>query len=142
MYLNPDAHEGDSCVMLPVSDHFSIEPTHRPDARDLIYVTSASGRGKNHTMRAFAQRGTASCAPWPCRAIALERQPSQTLIEQDETLDAVADRIGMRRISCNSLLQHPLTIDECHDSLVLIDDIDGLDKFKPLAEAVPSCICI
>ena len=40
----------------------------------------------------------------------------------------------MHRISVESLLQRPLEILECRDSLILIDDVDGLDK--PLAEAV------
>ena len=130
LYLNPDAHEGDSRVMLPVSDHFSIEPTHREDDRDLVYVTGASGSGKSHTLRAFAVRYRQL---WPRRTIALISH-----LKEDETLDSVADRIGMRRISCESLLQRPLTIDECRDSLVMIDDIDGLDKL--LAEAVHKAV--
>ena len=130
LYLNADAHEGETHVSLPVSDHFSIEPTPKPDDRDLIYVTGASGSGKSHTLRAFAMRYRQL---WPRRTICLLSH-----LKQDDTLDSVADRIGMHRLNCESLLQRPLEISECRDSLILIDDVDGLDK--PLAEAVHKAV--
>ena len=123
-------HHGKTRISLPVSDQFSIEPTHRADDRDLIYVMGASGSGKSHSLRAFCMWHRQL---WPRRTIALISH-----LKQDDTLDSVAERIGMRRISVESLMQRPLDIQECRSSLILIDDTDGLDK--PLAEAVHKAV--
>ena len=127
LWLNPDAATGKTKVNLPINSHFNIEPPHDPAQRQCIWTFGMSGSGKSTILRSYARRYRQL---WPRRPIVLISQ-----LHEDETLDLLADEIGMRRLSITSLLDHPLEIDELgkNGSLILFDDIDALDKESDLA---------
>lgn len=127
LWLNPDVRgAAHTRVDLAPDSHFGIEPNNDPTARDLLWVYGASGSGKSHILKGFALRYRAL---YPRRPIVLVSQ-----LKADTTLDAIAQRIGLRRINVETLVQRPLELDELHEALVLIDDVEGMAK--PAADAV------
>jgi hypothetical protein len=127
LWVNPDAHTGKTRVDLPLNSHFMIEPPHDPKHRQCLWTFGMSGSGKSTILRGYARRYRQL---WPRRPIVLISQ-----LNQDETLDLLADEIGMRRMPIASLVEHPLELDELGDNgcLILFDDIDALDKASDLA---------
>jgi hypothetical protein len=127
LWLNPDAPSGKTRVHLPINSHFNIEPPHDPKQRQCLWTFGMSGSGKSTILRSYARRYRQL---WPRRPIVLISQ-----LQEDETLDLLADEIGMRRLSIDSLVERPLELDELgkDGSLILFDDIDALDKETDLA---------
>lgn len=127
LWLNPDAASGKTRVTLPINSHFSIEPPHDPTHRQCIWTFGMSGSGKSTILRSYARRYRQL---WPRRPIVLISQ-----LNEDETLDLLAEEIGMRRLSIYSLVDRPLELEELgkEGCLILFDDIDALDKESDLA---------
>ena len=120
LWLNPDGH-GRNSVALPPDSHFTLEPPHDGSQRQCLWVFGMSGSGKSTILRSYARRYRMI---WPRRPIVLISQ-----LNADETLDLLAEEIGMRRLSLHSLIERPLALEELgsNGSLIMFDDIDALD---------------
>lgn len=127
LWLNPDTPSGKTRINLPLNSHFNIEPPHDPKQRQCIWTFGMSGSGKSTILRSYSRRYRQL---WPRRPIVLISQ-----LKEDETLDLLADEIGMRRMAIDSLVMEPLELSELGKDgcLILFDDIDALDKDGDLA---------
>lgn len=114
---------GDDSIFVPI-------PSADPKKRQIWYVAGASGSGKSFFAKNIAENYKKL---YPEREIYLISK-----LNNDETLDSM--RIGKpKRINIESLLEEPVDLEECKDSLVIFDDFDTITP-KPLYDAVHKLI--
>jgi hypothetical protein len=124
------AQDGAKRLQLRLDEHLVLEPTHDPKARDMYYICGAAGSGKSHFARNLAIRYRAL---WPRRHIVIVSR-----LASDATLDSASRRLDLKRINIASLVTDKLELEELSEAgggaLVIIDDVEGLDKAT--AEAI------
>ncbi len=95
---------------------FAVCPPDNPEEREIIYCAGASGCGKSHFARGYAEKYASF---YPDRKIYLISK-----LKEDETLDGAKCKI--HRIRADTLVSHPVQ-DIKHEfshSLVIFDDYD------------------
>jgi len=129
LYLDDDhtARTSTQPTEFTVPDKQSIQliPNPDPKKRDVFYIVGASGSGKSYIARDIAE---AYHQLFPDRPIYLVSK-----LTKDDTLDNTKGG-APRRINIQTLVDDPPDIEEFRDSMVIIDDVDALDK--PLLKAV------
>jgi hypothetical protein len=112
-------------VELPHDSMFQLIPNPDPRKRDVFYIAGASGSGKSHIARGIAEGYRYL---FPDREVYLVSK-----LNEDDTLDNM--RGGKpKRINIQTLVDDPPDIEEFRNCMVIIDDVDALDK--PLLKAV------
>lgn len=124
----PQQSFGSSKLILPPGWHFEpVPPASGEDGkskREVLLVTGASGSGKSHWVRAYANNYHKL---FPDNAVYLISS-----LGKDETLDALP---FLKRIDVDKLVASPpKDVHTWANSMVIIDDVEGLDKVK--ADAV------
>lgn len=120
---------GSPVLSLPPSGQFAFEPLpaigeEGKPKREVYLVTGPSGSGKSHWMKAYAQN---YLKIYPKNHVYL-----LSSLQVDDTLDKIEE---LKRIDLEKLMATPpKDVRTWKDSLVIIDDIEGLDKAK--ADAV------
>jgi hypothetical protein len=92
-------------------------------ARKVLYVTGRSGAGKSYWIRAYVRN----------YMVLYPRNPVYLIssLQKDETLDAISK---LERIDVDKLVASPpANVEAWKDSLVIIDDVEGLDKVQQAA---------
>lgn len=112
-------------VELPPDSLFHLIHNPDPKKREVIYIVGASGSGKSHVARQYAESYRSF---FPQREIYLISK-----LNEDDTLDKTKGG-APKRINIQTLVDDPPDIEEFRDCMVIIDDIDALDK--PLLKAV------
>lgn len=112
-------------IELPHDSMFHLVPNPNPKKRDVYYVVGASGSGKSHIARMIAE-GYRQLHPG--REVYLVSK-----LNQDDTLDNMKGG-KPKRINIQTLVDDPPDIEEFRECMVIIDDVDALDK--PLLKAV------
>lgn len=112
-------------VELPHDSMFQLIPNPDPRKRDVYYIAGASGSGKSHIARGIAEGYRRL---FPKREVYLVSK-----LNEDDTLDNMKGG-KPHRINIQTLVDDPPDIEEFRDCLVIIDDVDALDK--PLLKAV------
>jgi hypothetical protein len=99
-------------------------PNEKGEApRKVLYVSGRSGAGKSYWIRAFVRNYAVLYPGNPMYLI--------SSLKKDDTLDAVAK---LERIDIDKLVASPpVDVDAWKDSLVVIDDVEGLDKAQQAA---------
>lgn len=124
--------DSSSSTTIELSDDslFVPIPSADPKKRQIWYVAGASGSGKSYFARNIAENYKKL---YPEREIYLISK-----LDSDETLDTM--KIGKpKRINIESLLEEPVDLEECKDSLIIFDDWDTITP-KPLYDAVHKLI--
>lgn len=111
----------DQKIQLPCGSFFTYEPPHDPKARFMLFLGAASGGGKSTQMRLIAERYH--------KLFPHRQQVLISKLDEDETLDSAP---WIKRINVQTLVDHPFELAEARDSLVIVDDVEGL----PLDQAV------
>ena len=120
LYIHPgdarattEAGANPYAVRLDPSGEFIPLPTPDPKARDIFYVTGASGCGKSRmAAKIAAQYGRM----WPDRTIYLVSK-----IDDDAQLDSIP---SLRRINTETLITLPIDWHELANSMIVFDDFD------------------
>lgn len=116
---------GHVLVDAPAGTRFEALPESEEKGRQVILVTGPSGSGKSHFMRSYA---TAYHKLFPDRSIFLISS-----LGEDDTLDALGPQT-LHRIDLNKLVaDFPEKVTPWANSLVMIDDVEGLDPVKASA---------
>ena len=117
-------------ILLEENEQLAIEPDNDKDARNVIACGGRSGSGKSHAARNFAIRYHML---WPDRPIYLI-----SALDKDKTLDAL-DYI--ERMDVSDFIENPPDVADFDHSLVIVDDIEKLEKRdKKLHAAVQGVI--
>lgn len=91
--------------------------------RKVLYVTGRSGAGKSYWIRAYVRNYITLYPKNPVYLI--------SSLQKDETLDAISK---LQRIDVDKLVASPpKDVEAWKDSLVIIDDVEGLDKVQQAA---------
>jgi hypothetical protein len=106
-------------IDLPHDSQFQLIPTPNPKKRDVFYIVGQSGSGKSHIARAIAE-GYRQL--FPERGIYLVSK-----LTNDDTLDNMKGG-GPKRINIQTLVDSPPDIEEFRECMLIVDDIDALDK--------------
>jgi energy-coupling factor transporter ATP-binding protein EcfA2 len=120
---------GSPVLSLPPNQSYAFEPLpaigeEGKPKREVYLVTGPSGSGKSHWMRAYANN---YMKIYPKNNVYL-----LSSLQYDDTLDAIKE---LKRIDLDKLVATPpKDVKTWANSLVIIDDIEGLDKVK--ADAV------
>ena len=102
------------------------EDKENEDPRKVLYVSGRSGAGKSYWVRSYARN---YLAMYPKNADFLISS-----LKKDKTLDAIP---ALQRIDLDKLVASPPeNVDAWRDSLVIVDDVEGLDNGGPSAKAV------
>jgi hypothetical protein len=129
LYLDDDHASRTSSLptelALSGKETFQLIPNPDPKKRDVFYIAGASGSGKSHIAREIAE---GYHQLFPDRPIYLVSK-----LMKDDTLDNTKGG-APRRINIQTLVEDPPDIEEFRESMVIIDDIDALDK--PALKAV------
>jgi len=123
--LAVDEKGGLKSVSLPPDSTFQCVPPLDPKAREICFISGASGSGKSHWAREYAK-----CYKkmYPTRNVYLLSK-----LQADETLDQLK---FLKRVKIDSLVTDPITsVEVFKESLVLIDDVEGLNKEELAAVA-------
>jgi hypothetical protein len=119
MFVNLNPREiNEAPLRAPDGCKVAIEPTHLPNARDVIMVGGKSGSGKSHIARNFAIRYSQL---WPKRSIYFI-----SYLKEDPTIDKISDTI--ERIPPEELSDETHDIEFFTDSLTIIDDVEGYER--------------
>ena len=105
-------------ISLPPGSSFQCVPPPDPKAREICFISGASGSGKTYWAAGYAK-----CYKklFPARNVYLLSK-----LEQDDTLDGFN---FIKRIKISSLVEDPIkSVDVFKESLVMIDDVEGLSK--------------
>lgn len=120
---------GSPTLTLPSSGQYAFEPLPAVNEegkakREVYLVTGPSGSGKSYWIRSYVQN---YMKMYPKNHVYL-----MSSLAHDDTLDAIKE---LKRIDLDKLVSSPpKDVKTWADALVIIDDIEGLDKVK--AEAV------
>lgn len=115
---------GSALVDAPEGTRFQALPETEDEGRQILLVTGPSGSGKSYFMRDYAQ---AYSKLFPERHMFLI-----SALGKDTTLDELGHKL--RRIDLNKLAADvPDSVVPWKNSLVLIDDVEGLDPVKTAA---------
>jgi hypothetical protein len=106
-------------VELPHDSMFHLIPNPDPRKRDVYYIAGASGSGKSHIARGIAEGYRRL---FPDREVYLVSK-----LLQDDTLDNMKGG-KPKRINIQTLVEDPPDIEEFRDCMVIIDDVDALEK--------------
>lgn len=113
-----------SCIQLhDPNSVFDAIPVDKNDGRDVVYLNGASGSGKTHCLRKFAENYKKL---FPDREIYMVSE-----LPTDKTLEG----LDIKRIDVQSLVDEPMDnpVQEFSKSMVCFDDFDALSGKKEAA---------
>jgi len=106
-------------IELPPDSLFQLVPDPNPKARQIWYVSGASGSGKSYFARSIAENYKKL---YPDREIYLV---SKYPVEEDDTLGKM--KVGRpKSISLDSIVEDYPSVDEFENCLIIFDDYDTL----------------
>ena len=108
-------------ITLPIGSHFQYQPP-LDGSRFVLFLGGAAGCGKSTLSKQIAELYHKM---WPSR-----QQVLVSKLAKDEVLDSLP---YLHRINIQSLVDRPFELNEADSSLIIVDDVEGLNPTQAAA---------